>query len=381
MIEIQLSDSARIPLYQQIVEQVKQLVATTRIQTGEHLPTVRQLASSLGINQGTVMRAYLELKKEGIVVSRRRGGTIVVAGSDDPRMLALRRKRLSNMVSNNILESLSLGYTPEELEATFSLHLARWHEERKIIKQAPGDQIELAPTNNSIFIAASHDLALDLLASQLRYKRPEIVVQITYAGSLSGLISLREGRADVAGIHLLDEETGKYNYPYVKRIFPGVEMIIVHFIYRIQGLMVAEGNPKQIKGLEDLRRPDITMVNRQKGSGTRVLLDLKLQEMGISPGDRKGYQHELDTHLAVASSIASGMADVGLGIEAAALSYGLDFLPLFKERYDLVMASEKYHSEPVSALLEVLGGDEFRETVTKMGGYDASETGVMVLVK
>ncbi|MEA2085522.1 MAG: substrate-binding domain-containing protein, partial [Chloroflexota bacterium] len=331
-------------------------------------------------NPGTVVRAYLQLEQEGMVVSRHGGGTIVSARADDPRTSVLRRSHLSSMVSGNVLEALSLGYSPEELEAAFSLHLARWREERKDKEKASGAQGSRVDSRNSLLIVGSNDLALNLLVSKLKHRNPETNIEVTNAGSLGGLIALREGRADLAGIHLLDEESGEYNYPYVKHVLPGVEMAIVHFTYRIQGFMFAKGNPKQIRGLEDLRRPEVTMVNRQKGSGTRVLLDFKLRELGILPGDIKGYQHEEDTHLAVAGSIARGEADVGLGIEAAARSRGTDFLPLFRERYDLVIPVEKCRSKPVLSLLEITKSEEFRKVVTEMGGYDTSETGTTVFV-
>jgi putative molybdopterin biosynthesis protein len=224
-------------------------------------------------------------------------------------------------------------------------------------------------------IVGSHDLAFNMLVSQYKYRKPEVTVDITYSGSLGGLIALQEERADIAGIHLLDEETGEYNYPYIKRILPGREMAIVHLAYRIQGLMFVSDNPKQIKGLEDLKRSDVIFVNRQKGSGTRVLLDLKLRQMGISPTMINGYEKELNTHLAVASSIAQGEGDVGLGIEAAAYSYKLKFLPLLRERYDLVIPLEEYKSERMSLLLEIITSGDYRNAVNSIGGYDTAETG------
>lgn len=380
MIKIYLSGTAQNPIYQQIVEQVKQLIASNNLQPGEHLPTVRQLAHSLQINPGTVMRAYLELERQGIVMSRRGGGTIVSARMDDPRVLMLRQRYLSNMVSNNILDALSLGYTPEELEAVFPIHLARWRQERIGAKQATTGRLKIG-SPNTIIIVGSDDLALGLLINHLKRKHPEITAQVSCAGSLGGLIALQEGRADLAGIHLLDEETGKYNYPYVKHILPGIEITVVHLAYRVQGFILPKGNPKQLKGLEDLRRSDITIVNRQKGSGTRVLLDLKLRQIGILSGEIKGYQHELDTHLAVATSIADGKADVALGIEAAAHSCGLDFLPLFKERYDLVMPIERYQAEPVAYLVKIVKSKGFKKAVMEIGGYDTSETGATTFIR
>lgn len=379
MINVNLGGTARAPVYQQIVEQIKQLVATGNLRHGERLPTVRQLAHQLNINPGTVSRAYSELERQGVVISRRGGGTIVSTRTDDPRLLMLRQRQLSNIVSNNILDALSLGYTPEELAAVLPIHLARWRQERGGAEPIQTEKLK-GGSPNTITIVGSDDLALDLLISHLKRKHRQIIVQASCAGSLGGLIALQQGRADLAGIHLLDEETGKYNYPYVKHILPGIEVAVVHLAYRAQGFILPRGNPRQIKGLEDLRRSDIIMVNRQPGSGTRVLLDLKLRQLGIPPDKINGYQHELDTHLAVAATIADGRADVGLGIEAAARSRSLDFLPLFKERYDLVMPAEKYKSKPISSLVKIVNSDGFKKAVAQIGGYDTSETGSVTFI-
>jgi molybdate-binding protein/DNA-binding transcriptional regulator YhcF (GntR family) len=381
MIEMHLSETAQVPLYKQIVEQVKQLIATDRLQPGEHLPTVRQLANSLSISPGTVVRAYLELEQEQIAVSRRGGGTIVSASASDPQVLILRQRRLSNVVSSNILEVLSQGYSPEELEAAFSLHLARWREERNGKREVLDNRYHKISARNAIRIVGSHDLALNLLISQFKHKNPKINIEVAHAGSLGGLIALQEERADLAGIHLLDEETGDYNYPYVKHILPGREMAIVHLAYRIQGLMFVNGNPKQIKGLKDLRRSDITILNRQKGSGTRVLLDFNLRQHGILISDVKGYEREMDTHLAVAAGIARGEADAGLGIEAAANTCELGFLPLHRERYDLVIPIANYRSKLLSPLLKIITSEDFRNVVTTAGGYDTSQTGTTTFYK
>lgn len=367
MVNIYLSDATGTPLYQQIVEQVKQLVATGSLQPGERLPTVRQLAHQLDINPGTVSRAYSELERQGVVMSRHGGGTIVSIGKDNPRILMLRQKYLSDMVSNNILDILSLGYTLEELEVTLPMHIARWRQERQDVKKTTSP--------DTIHIVGSDDLALSLLTSKLKQKHPEIIAQVSCAGSLGGLIALQQGGADLAGIHLLDEETGEYNYPYVKHILPGVKVTVVHLAYRAQGFMLPRGNPKHFKGLEDLRRSDFTMINRQKGSGTRILLDLKLHKLGIQPDEIKGYHNEQDTHMAIATALTEGKADVGLGIEAAARSCNLDFIPLFRERYDLVMPVEKYKSKPVSFLINIAKSRDFKKAVNQIGGYDTSETG------
>lgn len=371
-IDVHLGDASRSPLFAQIVEQVRQLVATNRLKPGERLPTVREMADSLEVSPGTVVRAYLDLEKQGIIQSRRGAGTVVSASIGDAHVSTLRRGRLSNIMSSSILEALTLGYGPDEVEAAFSVHLARWREERQRSATAAPQR---KGRGNSIVIIASHDLALNLLVSQLRQSDPKTSVEVSYAGSLGSLIALQEERADLAGIHLLDGETGEYNYPYVKHVLPNQDVAILHLAYRVQGLMFAAGNPKQIKGLEDLRRPDVRMLNRQKGSGTRVLLDFQVQQLGIAPRDIQGYETEVETHLAMAGGVARGEADVGLGIEAAARACGADFLPLFRERYDLVIPMENYRSKRLSHLLEIVASEDFRRVVAQTGGYDTSQTG------
>jgi putative molybdopterin biosynthesis protein len=376
MIELHVDESVQTPLYRQIVDQVKQLIASSKLQSGERLPTVRQLAVYLHINTGTVARAYLELEKERMISSRRGGGTVVSVEANDPQFHTLRQNRLSSITSSTILDALSLGYTPEEIEAAFSIHLSRWREERSrkedLFKKLNQD---ISQKGKTITIVGSHDLALNLLISQVKSRNPEITVDVTYAGSLGGLIAIQENRADLAGIHLLDEETGEYNYPYVKHILPGKEVAIVHLAYRIQGLLFASDNPMKIRGIEDLGNPGITFVNRQKGSGTRLLLDLKLRQQGIVPKEITGYEREVDTHTAVAACISKGEADVGLGIEAAARSFGLGFLPLFRERYDLVIPIANYRSALFSPLLAIVKSDDFKKAVLSAGGYDMAQTG------
>ena len=376
MVELRLDQHSSLPLYQQITDQVRQLIAAGRLKPGDHLPTIRELAKSLGVNQNTVVRAYVALEQEQVIVSRRGGGTTVTAKTDDPAMRIIHQRRLSDIVSSDMLKLLSLGYSPEEIEATFYLHLARWREEKKAPAEVAEPKHGKAEPGNIIRIVGSHDLALNLLVDMLKKRSDGIKIEVSSAGSLGGLIALQEERAHLAGIHLLDEETGEYNYPYIKRILPGREIAIVNLAYRIQGLMLSVGNPKQIKGLADLRRPEVIFINRQSGSGTRVLLDLQLRQNGILASEIKGYERELDTHLAVASHIARGEADVGLGIEAAARSCGLDFLPLFRERYDLVMPKENYDSKLFAPLLELIASEDFKKVVDQVGGYDTSQTGM-----
>ena len=188
-------------------------------------------------------------------------------------------------------------------------------------------------------------------------------------GSLAGLVALRRGEAHLAGAHLLDPETGEYNIPYVRRYLPGQEVVLVTLVHREQGLMVPKGNPKGIRGLEDLTREDVRFINRQRGSGTRILLDYHLQRLGIAPEQVQGYADEEYTHLAVAAAVASGRADCGLGIAAAAHALGLDFIPLFTERYELVVPADLYESDLLRPLWDVLQDADFRKQVAGLPGY------------
>jgi len=372
--EIKVDFHSTVPLYQQIAEQLRRLIATEQVKPGDRLPSIRQLSSKLNINPNTVCRAYLELEQEQILISRRGGGTSVKSRDIAPDVRSGRQKKLLENMNDDIVKSLSQGYSPEELEAAFYLSLERWREERQFEPREPA-AVSAPEENKVIRIVGSHDLALNILLDLLRQRVDGLKTEVTHAGSLGGLIALQEERADLAGTHLLDEETGEYNYPYVKRILPGREIAIVNLSFRVQGLMFAKGNPRKIKGLDDLKRPDIVFVNRQKGSGTRVLLDLQLKRQGISPDDIKGYGVEFNTHLEVASHIAKGSADVGLGIEAAALSCGIDFMPMFRERYDLVIPMANYRSPLFAPMLEIIASDEFKKIVDSVGGYDTSQTG------
>jgi molybdate-binding protein/DNA-binding transcriptional regulator YhcF (GntR family) len=373
--DIKIDIHSTIPLYQQIAEQLRQLIATEQIRPGDRLPSIRQLSHSLNINPNPVCRAYLELEQEQILISRRGGGTSVKSQDIAPDVRSNRQKKLLENMNEDIVRSLSQGFRPEELEAAFYLSLERWREERQVEPKSPVGAALTRGKNKVIRIVGSHDLALNILLDLLRQRVKGLKTEVIHAVSLGGLIALQEERADLAGTHLLDEETGEYNFPYIKRILPGREIAIVNLSYRIQGLMFAQGNPRKISRLDDLRRPDVVFVNRQKGSGTRVLLDLQLKRQGIAASDIRGYNEEFNTHLEVASHIAKGNADVGLGIEAAALSCGLAFLPMFRERYDLVIPMANYRSPRFAPMLEIIASDEFKKIVDRVGGYDTSQTG------
>jgi putative molybdopterin biosynthesis protein len=230
----------------------------------------------------------------------------------------------------------------------------------------------------------SHDLCLDLLAQFLADAAMGMAASrrltSANAGSLGGLVALRRGEAHLAGSHLLDPQTGEYNVSYVKQYLPDVPVVLVTFVHREQGLIVAPGNPKGIKGLADLARSDVRYVNRQRGAGTRILLDYHLGQLGIAPAQVRGYEREEYTHLAVAAAVQSGVADCGLGIAAAARALDLGFISLEQERYDLVIPRAYYESDLLRPLLDLIRGSEFPRAVSELAGYDATHMGEATVV-
>jgi putative molybdopterin biosynthesis protein len=227
----------------------------------------------------------------------------------------------------------------------------------------------------TIVAIGSHDLTLDLIAQFLAERHEGLRLASANVGSLGGLVALRRGEAHLAGSHLLDPATGEYNVDYVRRYLPGQEVMLVTFVGREQGWMVQRGNPQGLSGWADAARPDLRLVNRQRGAGTRVLLDFELGRLGIDPSSVRGYDHEEYTHLAVAAAVASGAADAGLGIRAAAHALKLDFVPLAHEPYELVIPRIHYDSQLLRPLLALLSDEEFRAAVSAMPGYDVSRMG------
>ncbi|HVO22331.1 MAG TPA: substrate-binding domain-containing protein [Candidatus Margulisiibacteriota bacterium] len=230
----------------------------------------------------------------------------------------------------------------------------------------------------ALFAVGSDDLVLDLLARRLAHEHPQVRFAARAVGSLSGLIALHEQRAHLAGIHLLDAESGEYNVPYVKHFLPEERVVVINVAWREQGLLLAAGNPKHIRGLRDLTRRDVQIMNRQAGAGTRLLLRQLLRKARIDPTRIRGYERDLTTHGAVAGAIAAGAADAGVGLRAAAQLYGLDFLPLAKERYDLVMPRRVFESRPLRPLLELMHDAAFRREAAQFAGYDLARMSQMV---
>lgn len=231
--------------------------------------------------------------------------------------------------------------------------------------------------DRTIVCTGSHDLLLDVISDLMSGEGEGIRLSSTHIGSLGGLMALLRGEAHITPSHLLDEETGIYNESYIRSMFPE-DMILVKGVRRIQGLMVASGNPYGIKGIEDLTR--IKYVNRQRGAGTRVLLDYKLKQAGISSSEIDGYDAEASTHMAVAAQVAGGDADCGMGVYSAAQAMGLDFIPVGEEEYDFVMRPETLQMPEVQCFLRLLGSTEFREKLAELGGYSFEGSGTIVKI-
>jgi len=365
-------------LYLQIADHFRRLIAGGKLKPGDRLPAIRELAKKIGLDPGTVSRAYQELEREGTIIGRRGGGSFVSISASEEYLTRQQQERLGSLMERSILEALGLGFSTEEIEAAFILRLANWRERR--IQSAPKIQKNVPRNLNDIYFNGSHDLAVELLASHMSTLHPDIHFNTSFTGSMAGLISLVQREADIAGAHLMDQESGEFNIPFVRRIMPGESVVLINLVQRIQGLMLTSGNPKRIKGIGDLRSPDITFINRQRGSGTRILLDSQLLSLGILPREVKGYEREETTHVAIASAIAQGEADVGLGAESAAISAGLDFIPLIKEKYDLILLQETLIRSQVKKAVAIIQDKSFKKMLSSLSGYDLSETGNTITI-
>lgn len=238
----------------------------------------------------------------------------------------------------------------------------------------------LSSVNNTIVIVGSHDNTLDLLSDQIKAGYSNVTISSSHVGSMGGLMAIKRGVCHLAGSHLLDEEDGSYNISYIKKYLPDIKVKLINLVMRDQGLIVPPGNPKGIRGIEDLARDDITFINRQGGSGTRILLDYSLKNLNLDAKAIKGYENEEFTHMSVAVAVLSGTVDVGLGIYAAAKALNMDFIPIVTEEYDLVIPDKYFESENIQVLLETINTGEFKKRVQALGGYSTEKTGKIIRI-
>jgi molybdate-binding protein/DNA-binding transcriptional regulator YhcF (GntR family) len=353
-------------LYLQIADSVRQEILDGALPAGERLPSVRELAERWGCTLGTVQRAYDTLIEQGLLVSRPGQGTHVAAAPPIEQAEPLRRAKLVHRAESFLLEVLTAGYTQAEVEQAVRLALDRWRTLNQTSAHWPAHILRFA---------GSHDPAVALLTGLFAEVAPDYTLQLTFCGSLGGLMALAEGQAEVAGTHLWDADSDSYNLAYVRRLLPERRVALLTLAHRRLGLAISPQFANPVTGLADLTTPGLRFVNRQHGAGTRVWLDCRLRQLDIDPDRISGYTHEVQTHSAAARTIAENEADAGLLVESAALAYRLSFIPLTTERYDLAVLAESWERPPVQALAQWLGTDLARQKIAALGGYDVTETG------
>ena len=232
---------------------------------------------------------------------------------------------------------------------------------------------------NNTLIISGQDVILDILCRLLNKHPAGIRTLRSYEGSYNAIYALYKGEVQVATAHMWDSKTGEYNVPYIKSMLPGIPAVVIRLVSRMQGFYVAKGNPKGIKEWNDLLRPDISIVNREKGSGTRILLDEHLRLMNVTSKSINGYARECQSHIAVASTVARGEADLGIGNEKASLQVNdIDFIPIQVEQYDMIIKKEDINSSAGEAIFSILQSDDFKNQLQGLGGYDIAELGTII---
>lgn len=299
-------------------------------------------------------------------------------------------KKIVSSLKNKELVRVNLGYVKDKLIATplsggagVTMSLVK-ADGIAVIPQAlegveAGSAIDvkllkpLSQIKETIVSIGSHDIIMDILGDMIKLTSGHV-------GSMGGILAMKRGECHISPIHLLDLETGEYNISYVKKYFPQEKMAIIKGVKRHQGFIVGKGNKKNIKGFADLKREDVIYVNRQRGAGTRILLDYHLDKEGIDISDVKGYDREMTTHMAVATAVKTGSATTGLGIYSAAKALDLDFINVAFEDYDFLVPQDLLEDERIKEFIEILKSDEFKEKVNSLGGYGFENTGKVILV-
>lgn len=359
-------------LYQEIAESIRRLITSGELEPGARLPSVRRMAERWECTPNTVSRAYDVLAQQGLIARHQGRGTQVASTDLHPDDPVWDWASLVNQAEQYLLSAIRSGHTTNQAQTALAVAAARWRDLQAPPLPAAGQP---ADESTTVRFVGSHDLTIASLARLAQDAEPAITLTVEYAGSLAGLMALAQGEADLAGIHLWDQAADDYNIPFVRRLLPGRRVSLVTLAGRSLGLMLPPGNPQQVAGLADLARPEVRLVNRQRGSGTRVWLDAQLRDLDLQRESIEGYGRELLTHIAVARAVADSEATVGLGIYAAAIAYGLDFVPLTQERYELACPRAVRERSSVQALVEIVQSPRFRQAVSGFGGYDTSLTG------
>ncbi len=351
-------------LFEEIAAAIRLQIVNGALQPGDRLPSVREMSEQWGCAPGTVQRAYQDLARQGLIAAQVGQGSRVAARIE--AHTPLRRAALTNQIEAFLLGIFAAGYTPGEVDNAVHQVLERWRAQVGSTAPSPHETIRFV---------GSHDPGIALLAHRFAELAPGFALKVTFAGSISGLIALARFGADIAGCHLWDAETGTYNAPFVRRFLPGRQVALLTLAHRRVGLIVPPGNPASLGSLNDLANSSLRFVNRQQTAGARIWLDAQLAQMDVKAAQIRGYDNEVPTHLEVAGAVAAGHADVGIGVEAAALAYGLDFVLLTSECYDLVIPAEVWDLPALRALYGWLCSDEAKAAIGDLGGYDTSDTG------
>jgi molybdenum cofactor synthesis domain-containing protein len=312
----------------------------------------------------------METRSEPVALSRKIASKLgqdeflrVKIGSVDGRLIASQLPRGSGSITT-LTEADGIIQIPRDVEGISETETVR----ARLLRP-------LSAIENTLVITGSHDNTLDLLADQMRRHHDGIGISSSHVGSMGGLMAIRNNACHLAGSHLLDPEDGSYNIRYVKKYLPGISVRLVNLVMRQQGLIVPKGNPENIRSITDLAQRKLRFINRQPGSGTRILFDYKLADSQLTPADILGYENDEYTHMSVAVAVLSGRAHAGLGIMAAARALGLDFIPVVTESYDLVIPERFFNTPNVQALLETIVSDDFKNRVLALGGYGVENTG------
>ncbi len=296
-------------------------------------------------------------------------------------LLHVSKSTIYDLIRRGEIQSYKVGRKIRFTEADVKEYIVR-SRESQTIKAAPssdGVQFSLLGSDKKPegFIICGQDLILDILSNYMRLHG--IPALRAYIGSYDGLVSLYRNKVNVTASHMWDSDTDTYNVPYVRRLLPGIPSVIINLTYRMQGLYVAKGNPKGIHGWGDLGRDDIIMINREQGAGSRVLLDENLKLLGIFGSSIKGYNKETSSHLAVASAVSRGDADVAIGNEKIARQVdNIEFIPMKKERYDLVLRKEDLNTPEIQTMLKIIRSEAFKNEFGNIGGYDATDMGKVI---
>jgi putative molybdopterin biosynthesis protein len=298
---------------------------------------------------------------------------------DVANILKISRFTVYEMIKRGELTSCKVGRRVRVEAVDLERYIQKVKGNPPLLAQVSTEAARTFASPQDGLIICGQDTVLDILTRYLEKQLPQFRFLRQYLGSIPGLLALYQGTANLVTAHLWDGDTGEYNISYIRRIIPGHRVVIYNLVHRLEGFYVSKGNPKSIQTWADLTKPGIRLVNRECGAGARVLLDEQLRKLKIEHRSINGYDREETSHLSVASCVARGEADVGLGMENAAMQVrNIDFIPLQKERYDIIFRKDDLPRPQFQTLLSILRSNTFKNEVSGMGGYDVEQMGQMM---